>query len=348
MQGVHRFIANFRRAPAEVVASCAKSADRSINVNWLRARRPCRRRAQLFNRRDPHPSDGAAWTAPTPQRLGRRRLGRRRLRPRRAEGCGRWRPPGRSRSPRRSPIPRVDLLASAAGLVGIVYAAKPPDEDHSFGHSSAEDLVALGQALLVTASAGLIGWNAVRRLAAPAAAQRRGRGACGDGGLDRRSPLGLVLWQGRVARRTGSRIVAADRLHYLARPAADARRDGGAGRLVAASASAGSTRWSRSSPAPSWCSARADRARGLERADGPGGGPGAPRRGRAIIARYPGVLGFHDLKTRTAGSRIFIQVHLELDGAQSLRAAHAIGAGVRHALLAAVPNSDVIIHKDPR
>jgi ferrous-iron efflux pump FieF len=60
------------------------------------------------------------------------------------------------------------------------------------------------------------------------------------------------------------------------------------------------------------------------------------------------VIGFHDLRTRTAGSRVFIQVHLELDGSQSLQSAHDIGAGVRHAILAAVPNSDVIIHKDPR
>ena len=63
----------------------------------------------------------------------------------------------------------VDLLASTAGLAGIVYAAKPADADHSFGHSSAEDLVALGQALLITASAGVIGWNAVGRLANPQA-----------------------------------------------------------------------------------------------------------------------------------------------------------------------------------
>ena len=67
-----------------------------------------------------------------------------------------------------------------------------------------------------------------------------------------------------------------------------------------------------------------------------------------IITTHPGVLGFHDLKTRSAGSRTFIQVHLELDGAQPLHAAHEIGARVRHALLAAVPNSEVIIHKDPR
>ena len=161
--------------------------------------------------------------------------------------------------------------------------------------------------------------------------------------------FGLVLWQGRVARRTGSRIVAADRLHYVGDLMPDARGDGGARRLEAASASAGSTRSSRSLACVvlvlgarrigigAW-NALMDRA-----AD-----PALLAEVGRIIAAQPGVLGFHDLKTRTAGSRIFIQVHLELDGEQSLQSAHDIGAGVRHALLAAVPNSDVIIHKDPR
>ena len=36
-----------------------------------------------------------------------------------------------------------------------------------------------------------------------------------------------------------------------------------------------------------------------------------------------------------------------LDGGQTLNEAHAIGAGLRHAILDAVPNSEVIIHKDP-
>src|SRR5690606_18072490 len=51
-----------------------------------------------------------------------------------------------------------DLLASSAGLAGILYAARPPDEDHAFGHSSVEDLVALGQAVLVAVAAAAIGW----------------------------------------------------------------------------------------------------------------------------------------------------------------------------------------------
>ncbi len=48
-----------------------------------------------------------------------------------------------------------------------------------------------------------------------------------------------------------------------------------------------------------------------------------------------------------AGTRMFVQVHLELEGDQTLREAHAIGAALRRKLLAALPDADVIIHKDP-
>jgi ferrous-iron efflux pump FieF len=66
-----------------------------------------------------------------------------------------------------------------------------------------------------------------------------------------------------------------------------------------------------------------------------------------IAATFPGVLGFHDLKTRTAGSRIFVNLHLELDGSQTLDEAHAIGAALRREIVRAYPQADVLIHKDP-
>ena len=70
--------------------------------------------------------------------------------------------------------------------------------------------------------------------------------------------------------------------------------------------------------------------------------------GIAEIARsYPGVHGFHDLKSRQAGSRVFVNLHIELDGDQTLTEAHAIGARLRRAIIAAYPNADVLIHKDP-
>jgi ferrous-iron efflux pump FieF len=66
----------------------------------------------------------------------------------------------------------------------------------------------------------------------------------------------------------------------------------------------------------------------------------------AIARDWPGVRGFHDLKTRTAGSRVFVHLHIELDGDQPLRQAHDIGASLRRAILEAYPQADVIIHKD--
>ena len=69
--------------------------------------------------------------------------------------------------------------------------------------------------------------------------------------------------------------------------------------------------------------------------------------GIAALARsHPGVRGFHDLKTRTAGSTVFVNIHIELDGDQSLREAHAIGAALRRKILDTYPATDVIVHKD--
>ncbi|MFO1144613.1 MAG: cation diffusion facilitator family transporter [Amaricoccus sp.] len=240
----------------------------------------------------------------------------------------------------------LDLLASSAGLAGILYAAKPPDEDHSFGHTSAEDLVALGQALLVAASAGLIGWQAVHRLVEPRALESERLGLAVMV-VAIAVTLALVLWQDRVARRTGSRIVAADRLHYLA----DLIPNFGAIVALVAFSRFG-IGWVDPVVALLACLVLLFGARRIgfgawnslmDRAADPALLAEVGR----IVSEYPGVLGYHDLKTRTAGSRVFVQVHLELDGDQSLRAAHGIAAGVRRALLDALPNADVIIHQDP-
>ena len=240
----------------------------------------------------------------------------------------------------------IDLIASIASLLGILYAAKPPDEDHSFGHTSVEDLVALGQSLLILVSTILIAWEAVARLGSPAALGRESIGltvmliATGV-------TLGLVIWQGRVTARTGSRIVSADRMHYLsdmapnlgaviALYAAIRYRAFWVDPLVALIACALLVRGAHRIGSEAW-DALMDR-----RAD-----PALIALVRRIVETHPGVTGFHDLRTRRSGTRVFVQVHVELDGRQTLNEAHAISAGVRRAIRRALPGSDVIIHQDP-
>ena len=43
---------------------------------------------------------------------------------------------------------------------------------------------------------------------------------------------------------------------------------------------------------------------------------------------------------------MFVNLHIELDGAQPLKQAHDIGAALRRAILQRYPQCDVIIHKD--
>ena len=242
----------------------------------------------------------------------------------------------------------LDLLMSLGGLAAIAYAAKPADEDHAFGHTSAEDLAALGQSVFILISAGIIATAAVLRLwsRAPSELAAQGMGmAIMLGSI--LLTLALVVWQRRVARLTGSKVVAADSLHYvgdlipnigaiLALWASGQFGIGSVDSAVALIAAAlmvlGAVRIGRGA----W-DALMDR-----RAD-----PAVIAGIKLIAGNFPGVHGFHDLKTRVAGSRIFVNLHIELDGTQTLNDAHAIGASLRRAIVAAYPRCDVLIHKDP-
>lgn len=241
----------------------------------------------------------------------------------------------------------MDLMISLGGLMAIIYAARPADEDHAFGHTSVEDLAALAQAVFVLISGVVIGWAATLRLLAdtpqPLADEARGMAVMA---VSIALTLGLVLWQRRVARRTGNRVVAADSLHYLSdlMPSLGAvaalwiSRHFGIGQVdsVVALAAAmmlvfGAIRIGKGA----W-DALMDR-----RAD-----PALIAAIGTLAQDWPGVKGYHDLKTRTAGSRVFVNIHIELDGDQTLREAHAIGAGLRRKIIETWPQCDVIVHKD--
>jgi ferrous-iron efflux pump FieF len=241
----------------------------------------------------------------------------------------------------------LDLMMSLGAAVAIVYAARPADEDHAFGHTSAEDLTALAQAVFILISSVVIGYAAVLRLMAPQpqALVAEGRGMIVMS-VSIVLTLALVWWQGRVAKRTGSRVVAADRLHYLGDLLPSVGAMGalwvsgkygiGSVDAVVALGSSGVLAFGALRIGKGAWDALMDRAADPAVLDGIA----------AITKAWPGVRGYHDLKTRTAGSRIFVNLHIELEGHQTLRQAHDIGAALRRAILAAYPQTDVIIHKD--
>ena len=54
------------------------------------------------------------------------------------------------------------------------------------------------------------------------------------------------------------------------------------------------------------------------------------------------------MKTRSSGRHSFIQLHIEMDGDISLREAHIISEQVIEALEKEFPQSEVILHEDPK
>jgi len=242
----------------------------------------------------------------------------------------------------------MDLMVSLGALAAIWYAARPADEDHTFGHSAAEDLAALGQSLFILVSAGIIAWAAVARLLsgtpAPIMAHQSGIVIMVISII---LTLGLVMWQRHVAARTGSAVVRADSLHYLG----DLIPNIGAILSLWAAHLFGMEQIDSIVAIGAAIMLAVGALRIFKTAwDGLMDRAADPKliAGIAEIARtHPGVHGFHDLKTRRSGSVTFVNLHIELDGTQSLQDAHTIGASLRRAILHAYPNTDVMIHKDP-
>jgi cation diffusion facilitator family transporter len=68
---------------------------------------------------------------------------------------------------------------------------------------------------------------------------------------------------------------------------------------------------------------------------------------RVIAEGFEGVAGFHRLRTRRAGSRRHVDLHLTLDGDLPLWRAHDIAHNVERAIETALPNVDVLTHLEP-
>jgi cation diffusion facilitator family transporter len=75
--------------------------------------------------------------------------------------------------------------------------------------------------------------------------------------------------------------------------------------------------------------------------------PGMDERNRRAAESVPGVSDCHNIRIRTAGPQVFIDVHVLLDGSQSLEKAHELTDVVERAIQAELPGSDVTVHPEP-
>jgi ferrous-iron efflux pump FieF len=240
----------------------------------------------------------------------------------------------------------VDALASLVNFFAVRHAVVPADREHRFGHGKAEPLAALGQSAFLVGSAVLLMMEAVRRLVSPPPVE----GALAGVAVMLFSivvTIGLVTYQRHVVRHTGSLAIGADELHYRG----DLILNGGViATLVLGSVyqvpildplfGSGVALWIVYSATKI---ARLSLTQLMDREL-----PDAERaRVRAIAESHPEVTAVHDIRTRIAGPTVFIQLHLEMDGAINLLRAHEISDAVEMDLRGAFPHSEIMIHEDP-
>jgi ferrous-iron efflux pump FieF len=240
----------------------------------------------------------------------------------------------------------LDAFASFINLLAVRHALMPADREHRFGHGKAEPLAGLAQAAFIGASTVALGFEAVRHLLTPEPIHESDV-AIGMSVVALVVTAGLVFFQRRVIRRTGSIAIAADSLHYVG----DLMMNVG---VIVALVLAG--RFGLTWADPVFALAIAawmikgvygifkqsydnlmDREMPVSERE----------RIKAIVLQHSEARAIHDLRTRASGSYGFIQFHLELDGQLTLSRAHEIGDEIEAAVLAAFPGSEVIIHQDP-
>ncbi len=68
----------------------------------------------------------------------------------------------------------------------------------------------------------------------------------------------------------------------------------------------------------------------------------------AAVEALPGVGNCHNVRVRTSGSQVFVDVHVLVDGRQTLQQAHALTEEIERAIQGVAPNSDVTVHPEPQ
>jgi cation diffusion facilitator family transporter len=242
----------------------------------------------------------------------------------------------------------VNVAAALLALLAIRFAQRPPDETHPFGHSKAEYFSAVLEGVLVVLAAFLIAKESIPRLLHP-----RPLGDLGPGllvSLLASLINGLLAWHLlRQGRRLRSPALTADGYHVLSDVLTSV------GVLAGVSLAWATGLWVLD-PLLALLVAGDILLMGFRLVRQSVGGlmdeglsPAEVSRIRKTIAEALGgrALEVHDLKTRKAGNRAFLEFHLVVPGSMTVEEAHRLCDELERALEESFPGLAVTIHVEP-
>jgi cation diffusion facilitator family transporter len=242
----------------------------------------------------------------------------------------------------------IDLIASIVAFVSVRKADEPADAEHRYGHEKIENLSAAIEGMLILVGAGVIALEAIRRLATGARVHTLGVGIAVIA-VSAVANLIVAAVIARRARDTESPALEGDAAHLRT----DALTSTGVlvGLVLVQVTSA------------EWI----DPVVALVVAGG------IVRTGLRILTRSSrvlvdealppsdleaiqaavlefggrGVCGFHKLRTRRAGARRYVDLHVQFRTGTTLESAHATAHALQDEIRSRIRGADVLIHLEP-
>jgi cation diffusion facilitator family transporter len=240
----------------------------------------------------------------------------------------------------------VNLVAAIVATWAVTFAAKPPDEEHAFGHYKAEYFSSAVESISILIAAGSIAIAAWNRLFHPQPVEQLGIGL----GLSLVATLingVLALFMLRAGKRLRSITLRADAHHLFT----DVWTSVG---VVLGLVLVSITNWLILDPIIAlivaanivWAGLKLLHETGLGLLD-----TAMPVSDRRILAdvlhKYDSRIQFHALRTRVAGTRRFVSLHVLVPGAWTVKQGHDLCEEIEIAIAQALPGAYVFTHLEP-
>jgi cation diffusion facilitator family transporter len=242
----------------------------------------------------------------------------------------------------------IDLLASVVAYVSLRKADEPADESHMYGHAKIENVAAGIEGMLILVGAGVILFEAVRRLATSAGLDHLGVGIAVIG-LSAVVNIGVSSYLYRQARVHDSPALEGDAAHLradawtsvavlvgliLIEITGVTELDSIVAMIVAS--------------AIVWAGIRILRRASRVLVDEALPADELDVVREAIASnRAPELVGHHKLRGRRAGSNRYIDLHLQFAPGTSLERAHQIAHEVDEEVRRRLPGAEVLVHIEP-
>lgn len=240
----------------------------------------------------------------------------------------------------------VNLVASGMMLISVIVSERPADESHQYGHEKVESISMLVEGGLIVTAGLFIVYEALGRFNEPTALT--GVGLALGISLFATALNGLLSWYlSKTAEETKSLALEGDAMHLLSDVVSSL---GVAAGLYVASL----TGWTVLDPILAILVSVLVFKMGLELFSKASQGlmdrsaPEEEARIREIMEGHQSLfVGFHDVKTRRSGGRVYAELHLSMDGSATVQESHDFVDHLEEDLRNELPEVTITIHVEP-